>query len=85
MTRVPGQQPPATAGPEGATDNGITRDIERGVDGMDGRPEHDLRALFGQSTAVFASLAAPPTWWRKPTRPSSARSAPENTCARGSR
>ncbi|MFJ8043287.1 SpoIIE family protein phosphatase [Kitasatospora sp. NPDC096147] len=47
MTRVPGwqaPQPALTAGPRGTAGAG---------------EEHDLRMLFGQSTAVFASLAGP--------------------------
>ncbi|MFF3431919.1 SpoIIE family protein phosphatase [Streptomyces sp. NPDC002602] len=59
MTRGPGQQPPATAGPGSDPDSGFEREVEGEIDGVDGRPEHDLRALFGQSTAVFASLAGP--------------------------
>ncbi|QMU76827.1 SpoIIE family protein phosphatase [Streptacidiphilus sp. PB12-B1b] len=46
MTRVPEQQPAPDAGP--AADPGA-----------DGGAEQDLRALFGQSSAVFASLAGP--------------------------
>ncbi|MFE5393468.1 SpoIIE family protein phosphatase [Streptomyces sp. NPDC056568] len=47
MTRVPGQHAPQPAGNAGAR-----AADDRGAD-------HDLRSLFGQSTAVFASLAGP--------------------------
>ncbi|MFD5630817.1 SpoIIE family protein phosphatase [Streptomyces sp. NPDC127072] len=47
MTRVPGQHAPQPAGRAG------TRD------GADSAADRDLRSLFGQSTAVFASLAGP--------------------------
>ncbi|MEU4144753.1 SpoIIE family protein phosphatase [Streptomyces parvulus] len=47
MTRVPGQQTSGAA------------PSARGRDHLPDSPEDDVRALFGQSTAVFASLAGP--------------------------
>ncbi|MFC6986721.1 GAF domain-containing protein [Streptomyces cirratus] len=47
MTRVPGRKAAQSAGTRRARTNG------------ESRAEEDLRALFGQSTAVFASLAGP--------------------------